>query len=62
MKNNNLLTLDAGLFHFKANDITLIRGLLKNKSGIYTLYNPLTHNYYIGSSSNLWNRIIDYMR
>lgn len=58
MKNNNLLTLDAGLFHFKANDITL-RGLLKNKLGIYALYNPLTHNYYIGSISNLWNRIID---
>lgn len=49
---NLLLTPDSGLYHFRGNKINLNIDLLKNKSGIYVFYNPLTKNYYIGSSSN----------
>ena len=32
----------------------------KNKSGVYLWYNNLTHDYYIGSSINLFNRLNQY--
>jgi group I intron endonuclease len=49
-----------GLFFFKGSEIMFQKILLKNKSGVYALFNTVSGKYYIGSSRYLWNRIIDY--
>jgi group I intron endonuclease len=60
MENNIKLTLEKSILNFKGSNIYDYKDKLNNKCGVYALYNPFTNKYYIGSSINLWNRIIDY--
>jgi group I intron endonuclease len=54
------LTPSMGIISFPAHMLFSIKNMLFGFSGVYALYSPLSGEYYIGSSINLWRRLLCY--
>lgn len=54
------LTPSQAILHFPGSELPNYRSMLINAHGVYALFSPITGNYYIGSSVNLFLRLSDY--